>query len=100
MAEKENSRTNEKELSRQLAVALGYEPDRMLAPRVLAKGRGAVADAILKAAREAGIPIKEDTDLVQVLEKLDIDAEIPPELYKVVAEVLAFVYRMSGEAKA
>jgi flagellar biosynthesis protein len=88
-----------KELSRQLAVALGYEPDKMLAPRVLAKGRGEVAKVILKVAREAGIPVREDSDLVQVLEKLDIDAEIPPELYKVVAEVLAFVYRMSGEAK-
>ena len=97
MAEKDGG--NAKELSRQMAVALGYEPDKMLAPKVLAKGRGEVAKAILKVAREAGIPVKEDSDLAQVLEKLDIDAEIPPELYKVVAEVLAFVYRMSGEAK-
>ena len=80
---------------RQLAVALGYEAEKDAAPRVLAKGRGAVAEAIIRVAGEAGIPVQEDGDLVQLLSMLDVDEEIPPELYQVVAEVLAFVYRMN-----
>ncbi len=81
--------------ARQLAVALGYEAEKDAAPRVLAKGRGAVAEAIIRVAGEVGIPVQEDDDLVQLLSMLDVEEEIPPELYQVVAEVLAFVYRMN-----
>jgi flagellar biosynthesis protein len=75
------------------AVALRYRPDRDRAPRVTAKGSGTMAERILEVARRHEIPIREDKNLIQVLSQLDPDQEIPPELYFVVAEILAFVYR-------
>lgn len=80
---------------RQLAVALRYNEDKEAAPRVLAKGQGNVADKILDIAREQGIPIRDDPDLVEALAKLDVGSLIPAELYPAVAEVLAFVYRQN-----
>ena len=80
------------------ATALRYDgPD---APRVVASGRNLVAEKILEAAREAGVPVREDTVLAQALETLELDAEIPPELYKAVAEALAWAYRLTGRAAA
>jgi flagellar biosynthesis protein len=84
-------------LDRRLAVALEYDNERDNAPRVVAKGRGLVAEAILRIAREAGVEIHENADLAAVLSKLDIEAEIPPELYQVIAEILAFVYKLNAE---
>lgn len=75
------------------AVALRYEPSRDEAPSVAAKGQGKLAERIIALAREHGVPIKEDPDLVEVLARLEVDQEIPPELYLVVAEILAFVYK-------
>ncbi len=80
---------------RQLAVALRYHEDKDAAPRVLAKGAGDVAKKILDIAKEQGIPIRDDPDLVQALAKLDVGSLIPTELYPAVAEVLAFVYRQN-----
>ena len=82
-------------MDRQVAVALKYSPERDMAPRVVAKGRGPVAESILRIAEEAGVPVHEDADLATVLSKLDLETEIPPELYQVIAEVLAFVYKMN-----
>jgi len=79
---------------RKQAVALRYQAGTMEAPKVIAKGKGYVADNIIKTAQDHRIPIQEDPSLVEVLGKLDIDQQIPPELYQVVAEVLAFVYRL------
>ncbi|MCW7752372.1 EscU/YscU/HrcU family type III secretion system export apparatus switch protein [Desulfobotulus sp. H1] len=79
--------------SRRKAVALRYKALEDAAPKVLAKGRGSLAERILALAEEYGIPVKEDRDLVTLLEKLDVGREIPPDLYQVVAELLAFVYR-------
>ena len=80
------------------ATALRYDgPD---APRVVASGRNLVAEKILAAAREAGVPVREDAVLAQALETLELDAEIPPELYKAVAEALAWAYRLTGRAAA
>lgn len=79
------------------AVALRYKPDTDAAPRVVAKGRGQVADRIQAIAREHHVPLREDPNLVEVLEALDVDLEIPPELYRAVAEVLVFVYRLNGK---
>lgn len=76
------------------AVALGYDPDADDAPRVLAAGQGRVAEQILAAARAHNIPIQEDATLAAALATVELDAVIPPELYAVVAEVLAYVYRM------
>ena len=79
------------------AVALKYEPGDDNAPRVTAKGTGAVADKIIELAKQHGIPVKDDPDLVEVLAKLDLNEEIPPELYIIVAELLAFLYKINGK---
>ncbi len=76
-------------------VALRYERGKDPAPRVTAKGRGKVAEKILSLAREHDIPIKQDKALLDALYRLDINEEIPEELYRVIAEVLAFIYRMN-----
>lgn len=78
------------------AVALKYTAERS-APTVVAKGKGHVADSILQKARESGVPVQEDASLVEVLSKLDLDQEIPPELYQLVAEVLSFIYRSDSK---
>lgn len=75
------------------AVALKYVPGESEAPVVVAKGRGKVAEAILDKARENGVPVQEDAALVEVLSKLDLDEQIPSELYQLVAEVLSYIYR-------
>jgi len=80
---------------RQKAVALKYNKGIDKAPRVTAKGKGYIAEKIISLAKSHDIPIKEDPDLVNVLAELDLHDEIPPELYMVVAELLAFVYRMN-----
>ena len=79
------------------AVALKYEKEKDAAPRVVAKGRGSVAEKIIETAKAHRVPLHEDKNLVQVLEALDLETEIPPELYRAVAEVLAFIYRLNGK---
>ncbi len=79
------------------AVALKYEPIKDNAPRVTAKGVGLVAERIIELAGKEGIPIQEDPDLVGALVQLDFQEEVPPELYKAVAEILAFVYRLNRQ---
>ncbi len=74
------------------ATALRYEGHD--APKVVATGKGLVADRILDAARAAGIPLREDPLLVQALSTLELEQEIPPELYRAVAEALAWAYRL------
>lgn len=91
--------TNERKLSPlKKAVALKYEPGDRAAPVVVAKGRGKIAEAIMDKAAESGVPIQQDVSLVEVLSKLDVDQEIPPELYTLVAEILSFVYRSDQRA--
>ena len=84
---------------RKKAAALRYEKETDSVPRVVAKGSGIVADKILQLAKEHNIPIKEDAQLVEVLAQLDLFQEIPPELYRAVAEILAFIYRTTKQAK-
>ena len=76
------------------AVALHYDAERDTAPRIVASGRGAVAEKILEVAEESGVPLQEDRALVETLLAFEVGKEIPPELYQVVAEVLAFVQRL------
>lgn len=83
---------------RQTAVALRYVSTEDDAPRILAKGRGSLAERILQIAREHGVPVHPDADLVEVLVRLDVGQAIPPELYQAVAEVLAYIYRMNKKA--
>lgn len=75
-----------------MAAAIRYDADKSDAPRLTAKGSGQVAEKIIELARRHDIPVREDRALVQILSKLDIDRQIPPELYRAVAEILAFVY--------
>ncbi len=77
------------------AVALRYEAGKDGAPKVTAKGQGAIAEKIIQIARDAGVPLKEHHDLVEVLSRLDINAEIPPETYVIVAEILSWVYKLN-----
>ncbi|MBT8342295.1 MAG: flagellar biosynthesis protein FlhB [Desulfatitalea sp.] len=77
--------------------ALRYDPTRDQTPKVVAKGRGKVAERILALARENNIPMVTDHNLVHLLESLDINTDIPAELYQAVAEVLVFVYRMNQQ---
>jgi flagellar biosynthesis protein len=79
------------------AAALRYAQGRDQAPRVVAKGRGKIAEKILDLARRHNVPLVEDRNLMQMLEALDVDTEIPPELYQAVAEVLVFVYRLNNK---
>lgn len=82
-----------KEQEEKQAVALEYDPSDV-APRILAMGKGKVAERIIEAAKEEDIPIHKDTKLAKTLSKLEIGDTIPPELYEVVAEILVFVDRI------
>lgn len=84
---------------RKRAAALRYDPDVDRAPRLVARGDGHLADRILAVAREHGIPVHEDRALVDLLARLDLEAEIPTDLYRVVAEIIAFVFRVQNEAR-
>ncbi len=76
------------------AIAISYDPDSDKAPRVVASGRGLIAENIIALARQSDVPIHEDTVLTQALLQVDIEEAIPPDLYAVVAQLLAFVYRL------
>jgi len=75
-----------------MAAAIRYDAAKDDAPRLTAKGKGHVAERIIELARQHDIPVRSDRALVQILSKLDMDQHIPPELYRAVAEILAFVY--------
>ena len=79
------------------AVALKYDGQKDRAPRIMAKGRGEIAEKIIAVAKEHDVPLYADQNLVQILEALELETEIPPELYRAVAEVLAFIYRLNGK---
>jgi len=85
----------EKDHRQTLAAAIKYDGVGDGAPKVTARGRGMIAEKIIALAEENNIPIKNDPDLIQVLSKLKVGAEIPVELYRAVAEILAFVYSLN-----
>ena len=89
----------EKRKNRRLAAALKYVPEEDKAPRVVASGKGLVAENIIARAWEAGLPIQEDPELAAVLCRLELGQEIPPELYEAVARVLAFLVYADGMAR-
>lgn len=84
---------------RSLAVALAYAPGEA-APKVVAKGRGLIADEIVRRAREHGVYVHESKELVSLLLQVDLDAHIPPQLYVAVAELLAWLYRVENRLPA
>lgn len=77
------------------AAALSYKRGDY-APKVVAKGKGVVAEAIIALARESGVYVHESPELVDLLLRVDIDRDIPPELYRAVAEILAWIYWMES----
>jgi flagellar biosynthesis protein len=76
------------------SIALGYDPDRDRAPKVLAKGLGPIAEAILAIARKHGVHVQENPELARSLYVLELGQEVPEQFYVAIAEVLAFVYRL------
>lgn len=91
--------STERSQQQRRAVALAYGENDS-APRVSAKGRGLLADTIIERAREAGVYVHESRELVSLLMQVDLDQHIPPELYVVVAELLAWLYRIDREKEA
>lgn len=84
---------------RALAVALQYEKGTREAPRVVAKGRGLIADRIVEVARENGIVIEANPVLAEALSGVELDDTIPLELYEAVAIVIGFVLRVGTQKK-
>ena len=85
------------QVNKKKAVALGYNRSQDNAPKVLASGAGEIANKIISLAKEHDIPIKEDPDLIEILSKVEVDQEIPPNLYKAVAEIVSFLYKITNK---
>ena len=81
------------------AVAIRYDQARNRAPAITAKGFGSIAEKILEIAKKNGIYIHKDSDMVEILSRLEIGDEIPEYLYKAIAEILAFVYKLNKNYK-
>lgn len=79
------------------AVVINYNKEKDTAPKIIAKGKGILAEKIIEIAKQNNIPIYEDPDLIEVLSKLDLGQEIPPQLYKLIAEVLIYVYKSNNK---
>lgn len=84
---------NKSENKPKQAIALEYDPNDA-APRVIASGKGVLADKIIAKAKESNVPVHQDGTLADTLSRLEIGDMIPPELYEVVAEILVFVDAM------
>ncbi len=81
-----------------IAVALEYDPKSEYAPKVVAGGRGGVAEQILAIAFANDVKVRKDADLAQLLSSIDLDSEIPLEAFAAVAEILTYVYRANGSS--
>lgn len=79
------------------AVALSYEANKQVAPKVVAKGKGNVAKNIIEKAKKHNVPIQEDSSLVELLGQIQINEAIPEQLYDAVAEVFAFIYSVDRQ---
>lgn len=91
-----DNRTGDAPKKTTVAVALGYDPETDQAPKVVAGGRGAVAEQILAIAFARGIKVREDADLAELLSVIDVDTDIPSAAFAAVAEILIYVYRANG----
>ncbi|HEV7493752.1 EscU/YscU/HrcU family type III secretion system export apparatus switch protein [Baekduia sp.] len=81
------------------AAALRYDKDRVGAPKVIAAGAGLIADRIVEIAREQGVPVREDPALAEALARLELEQEIPTELFVAVAEVLVWAYGLEPKRR-
>ncbi|MDS1029355.1 EscU/YscU/HrcU family type III secretion system export apparatus switch protein [Bacillota bacterium LX-D] len=84
---------------RKVAAAISFDPQQDSAPKVVAKGYGEIADKIINKARELGVPIYTEPDVARVLIGLELNQEIPPELYEAVAAILAYIMTIDKKAK-
>ncbi len=91
--------TGEETDKNKLAVALAYDKDKDRSPRVAAKGKGYIAEAIIALAKANNVEVRQDSDLATLLSKLEIDMPIPLEAYAAVAEILAYVYKVNDKAR-
>ena len=99
LKQKEDDSCNkEKEVKH--AAALKYDPEKDIAPVLIAKGSGYIAENIVKKAVENNIPVVANSALSEALNAMELGSEIPPELYQVVAEILAFVINLDGKLDA
>ncbi|MCL7746450.1 EscU/YscU/HrcU family type III secretion system export apparatus switch protein [Halalkalibacter alkaliphilus] len=85
---------NDKRVWPKKAAALRYQPEMDLSPKVVGTGKGLIAEEIILKAKEHNIPIQEDTSLVELLAELEVNQSIPIELYEIVAEIFAFIYKI------
>ena len=76
------------------AVAVKYDVEKGRAPKIVATGKGLIAQEILKLAEDHSVPLYEDVTMANLLSKLELETEVPPELFSMVSEVLAFVYHL------
>ncbi len=83
-----------------VAVALGYRRESDPAPRIVASGRGAVAEQIIRIALENDVKLREDADLASVLAAIEVESPIPIEAFAAVAEILSYLYRANGMREA
>ena len=88
---------SDEHMKKREAVALIYNNQKMAAPVVVAKGKGDIAQRIVEQAQKYDIPIQEDPSLVELLSQINLNQQIPEELFKVVAEVFAFIYRLDRQ---
>lgn len=91
--------TERRVADQRMAAALSYKQGQY-APIVVAKGKGVMAEAIIACAKEAGVYVHESPELVTLLMQVDLDEHIPPELYRAVAELLVWLYKLEAEQKA
>ena len=88
---------SETKFTRKEAIALSYNPNENSGPKVVAKGKGKIAENILEKATLHNVPVFEDPNLVELLGQLDLNESIPEDLYQAVAEVFAFIYRLDEQ---
>jgi len=86
-------------MKKEEAVALKYDKEKNSAPKVTAKGSGKTAQKIIELAELNNIPIKKDEDLIELLSKVELDKEVPAEMYKAVAEVFSFIYKITKKSE-
>ncbi|MCX6076269.1 MAG: EscU/YscU/HrcU family type III secretion system export apparatus switch protein [Campylobacterales bacterium] len=80
------------------AAALRYDKEKENAPKVIAKGEGRTAENIIKIAELHNLPIRKDEDLIELLSKVELDKEVPEALYKAVAEIFSFIYKVTKKS--
>ncbi len=81
------------------AIALQYNKEKDNAPKIVAKGSRYLADEILNIAQKHNIPIKKDEDMVMMLDQIEVNREIPPNMYKAVAEIFSFIYNITNQKR-